>query len=100
MAEATDRQRDSFDSHLREAMAETRDPGARAQIALALGRARASFGDFRASAEVLDDALRGLDDPDGELGVALEAELLTISLPRVHLDGAWRAAFGIAGSLS
>ena len=52
---------------------------ARAQIALALGRARASFGDFRASAEVLDDALRGLDDPDGELGVALEAELLAIS---------------------
>jgi DNA-binding CsgD family transcriptional regulator len=80
VAEATDRQRDSFDSHLREAMAETRDPGARAQIALALGRARASFGDFRASAEVLDDALRGLDDADGELGVALEAELLAISL--------------------
>ncbi len=79
VAEATDRQRDSFDSHLREAMAETRDPGLRAQIALALGRARASFGDFRASAVVLDDALRGLDDPDGELGVALEAELLAMS---------------------
>ena len=30
VAEATDRQRDCFDSHLREAMAETRDPGARA----------------------------------------------------------------------
>ena len=28
---------------------------------------------------MLDDALRGLDDPDGELGVALEAELLAIS---------------------
>jgi DNA-binding CsgD family transcriptional regulator len=80
VAEATDRQRDCFDSDLREAMAATRDPGARAQIALALGRARASFGDFRASAEVLDDALRGLDDPDGELGVALEAELLTLCL--------------------
>jgi len=80
VAEATDRQRDCFDGHLREAMVETRDAGARAQIALALGRARASFGDFRASAEVLDDALRGLDDPDGELGVALEAELLTLSL--------------------
>jgi DNA-binding CsgD family transcriptional regulator/tetratricopeptide (TPR) repeat protein len=79
VAEATDRQRDSFDSHLREAMAETRDPGRRAQIALALGRARASFGDFRSSAEVLDEALRGLDDPDGELGVALEAELLAMS---------------------
>ena len=80
VAEATDRQRDCFDGHLREAMAETREPEPRAQIALALGRARASFGDFRASAEVLDDALRGLDDPDGELGVALEAELLTLSL--------------------
>ncbi len=79
VAEATDRQRDRFDGHLREAMAETRDPVSRAQIALALGRARASFGDFRASAEVLDDALRGLGDPDGELGVALEAELLTLS---------------------
>ena len=80
VAEATDRQRDCFDGHLREAMAETHEPEPRAQIALALGRARASFGDFRASAEVLDDALRGLDDPDGELGVALEAELLTLSL--------------------
>ena len=39
VAEATDRQRDSFDSHLREAMAATRDPGPRAQIALDLGRA-------------------------------------------------------------
>ena len=28
---------------------------------------------------MLDDALRGLGDPDGELGVALEAELLTLS---------------------
>jgi DNA-binding CsgD family transcriptional regulator len=79
VAEATDRQRDCFDSHLLEAMAATRDQGHRAQIALALGRARASFGDFRASAEVLDAALRGLDDPDGELGVALEAELLAMS---------------------
>lgn len=79
VAEATDRQRDFFDRHLREAMAETRDPGSRAEIALALGRARASFGDFRASAEVLADALRGLGDRDGELGVALEAELLAIS---------------------
>jgi DNA-binding CsgD family transcriptional regulator len=61
-------------------MAATPDPAPRGQIALALGRARASFGDFRASAEVLDDALRGLDDPDSELGVALEAELLTLSL--------------------
>ena len=80
VAEATDRQRDCFDRDLREAMSLTRDPAARAGIALALGRARASFGDFRASAEVLEDAVCGLDDADGELGVALEAELLTLSL--------------------
>ena len=79
VAEATDRQRDCFDGHLREAMVKTRDPGSRAQIALALGRAQASFGDFRASAEVLGDAVRDLGDPDGELGIALEAELLTLS---------------------
>jgi DNA-binding CsgD family transcriptional regulator len=60
-------------------MAVTQDPGVRAQIALALGRARASFGDFRAAAEVLAGALRGLEDTDGELGVALEAELLAMS---------------------
>ncbi len=80
VAEATDRRRECFDGHLREAMAGREIRGARAEIALALGRARAWFGDFRASAEVLDDALRGLEDPDGELGVALEAELLALSL--------------------
>jgi hypothetical protein len=79
VAEATDRQRDSFDSHLREAMAATRDPGP-ARRSRSTWAARASFGDFRALAEVLDDALRGLDDPDDELGVALEAELLAMSL--------------------
>jgi DNA-binding CsgD family transcriptional regulator len=80
VAEATDRQRDRFEGHLREAMALTRDPRARAQIALELGRALLSCGDYRASVEVLDDALRRLDDRDGELGVALEAELLVIAI--------------------
>src|SRR5215218_799785 len=79
VAEATARQRDRFEGHLREAIVVTRDPRARAQIALDLGRALAATGDFRASVEVLDDALRGLDDPDGELGVALEAELLAMA---------------------
>jgi DNA-binding CsgD family transcriptional regulator len=79
VAEATDRQRDRFDGHLREALAVTRDPRARAEIGLDLGRALAASGDFRASVEVTDDALRGLDDPDGELGVALEAELLAMA---------------------
>ena len=78
VAEATDRQRDRFDAHLREAMAAVRDPRVRAEIALDLGRARASVGDFRASAEVLEEALRNLEDPEGELGVALEAELMAM----------------------
>ena len=78
VAEATDRQRDWFDGHLREAMAATSDLVSRARIALDLGRARASFGDFRAAAEVLDEALRDLDDPDSDLGIALEAELLAM----------------------
>src|SRR5215211_6294807 len=79
VAEATARQRDRFDGHLREAIVVTRDLRARAQIALDLGRALAATGDFRASVEVLDGALRGLDYPDGELGVALEAELLAMA---------------------
>ncbi len=78
VAEATDRQRDRFDTHLREAMAAVRDARLRAEIALDLGRARASVGDFRASAEVLEEALRSLEDPDGDLGVALEAELMAM----------------------
>jgi DNA-binding CsgD family transcriptional regulator len=79
LAEATDRQRDRFDGHLREAMAVTRDSLGRALIALDLGRALAACGDFRASVEVLNDALGGLDDADGELGVALEAELMAMA---------------------
>ena len=94
VAEATDRQRDHFDAHLREAMALVRDPAARGQIALDLGRARASFGDFRASAEVLDEALRGLDDPDGELGVALEAELMAMAFHEFTSTELGRAVLG------
>ncbi|MGZ4305812.1 MAG: LuxR C-terminal-related transcriptional regulator, partial [Solirubrobacteraceae bacterium] len=78
VAEATDRQRDRFDLHLREAMAAVDNAHLRAEIALDLGRARASVGDFRASAEVLEEALRSLDDPETELGVALEAELMAM----------------------
>ena len=53
-------------------------PTLRARIALDLGRARASVGDFRASAEVLEEALRSLEDPESDLGVALEAELMAM----------------------
>ncbi len=79
VAEATDRQRDRFDGHLREALAATDDSDRRAQIALDLGRALASCGDFGASAEVLEAGLRGVEEPEAQLGVALEAELLAMA---------------------
>ena len=79
VAEATDRQSADFDLHLREAMALTAGARDRAQIALHLGRALAGSGNFRASIDVLDEALRGLADPDDDLGIALEAELLAMT---------------------
>jgi DNA-binding CsgD family transcriptional regulator len=79
VAEATDRQSAWFDPHLREALALTSEPRGRAEIALALGSALAASGSFRASVDVLDNALRGLEDPDDELAVALEAELLSMA---------------------
>jgi DNA-binding CsgD family transcriptional regulator len=79
VAEATDRQRDRFELHLREAMAATTEVRARGEIALELGRALAACGDFRASVEVLDRALRDLADPDDRLAAALEAELLAMA---------------------
>ena len=79
VAEATDRQRDRFERHLREAMGETFDVRARGEIALELGRALAAVGDFRASVDVLDRALRDLRHPDDRLTAALEAELLAMA---------------------
>ena len=79
VAEATDRQRDRFERHLREAMAATIEVRERGEIALELGRALAACGDFRASVEVLDRALRDLGESDDPLGAALEAELLAMA---------------------
>jgi DNA-binding CsgD family transcriptional regulator len=79
VAEATDRQRDRFEPHLREAMAATGDCRARAEIALELGRALAACGEFNASVGVLDHALRDLAGTDDHLGSALEAELLSMA---------------------
>ena len=79
VAEATDRQRDRFEPHLREAMAATIEVRSRGEIALELGRALAAVGDFRASVDVLDQALRELGEPDDRLGAALEAELLAMA---------------------
>ncbi|HET8949645.1 MAG TPA: AAA family ATPase [Solirubrobacteraceae bacterium] len=79
VAEATDRQRDAFERHLREAMAATVEVRERGEIALELGRALAAIGDFRASVDVLDRALRDIGTPDDQLGAALEAELLAMA---------------------
>ncbi len=79
VAEATDRQRDGFERHLREAMAATIEVRDRGEIALELGRALAACGDFSASVDVLDRALRDLGEPDDQLGAALEAELLAMA---------------------
>ena len=77
-AEATDRQRDSFEEHLRAAAAATRNAHTRAEICLDLGRALAASGDLTASIGVLHGALCDLDDPDSGVAVRLEAELLTM----------------------
>src|SRR5262249_19661332 len=78
LAEPTARQQDRFDAHLREAIAATDDRHERARIALDLGRGLASAGQFRASFDALDDALEALGEPDSELGIALETELIAM----------------------
>ena len=79
LAEATDRRREDFERHLRDAAAITEDPRARSRIALDLGRAVASCGEFRGSVEIFHEALGGVTDGDDELLVALEAEMLAMA---------------------
>ena len=79
LAEATDRRREDFERHLREAAAITDDPRARSRIALDLGRAVASCGEFRGSVEIFHEALGGVANGDDELLVALEAEMLAMA---------------------
>jgi DNA-binding CsgD family transcriptional regulator len=79
LAEAADRRRDGFEAHLRAASALTEDPVARSRIALDLGRALASCGEFRGSVEIFHEELRGIADRDDELSVALEAEMLAMA---------------------
>jgi DNA-binding CsgD family transcriptional regulator len=79
LAEAADRRRDDFESHLRSATLLTEDPVARARIALDLGRALASCGEFRGSVEIFHQALGGVADSNDELVVALEAEMLAMA---------------------
>jgi tetratricopeptide (TPR) repeat protein len=79
LEEAADRRRQDFDAHLRRALALSEDPRMRTRIALDLGRAVASCGEFRGSVEIFRDALEApipIDDADA---VALEAELLAMA---------------------
>jgi DNA-binding CsgD family transcriptional regulator len=79
LAEAADRRRDDFEEHLRAAAALNEDPVMSSRIALDLGRALASCGEFRGSVEIFNEALDGVPDPGDELGVALEAEMLAMA---------------------
>jgi ATP/maltotriose-dependent transcriptional regulator MalT len=79
LAEAADRRRDEFESHLRLATSLTEDPVVRSKIALDLGRALASCGEFRGSVEIFHEALGRVADHSDELVVALEAEMLAMA---------------------
>ncbi len=79
LAEAADRRRDAFEAHLRAATTLTEDPVARSRIALDLGRALASCGEFRGSVEIFHEELCGIADRDDKLSVALEAEMLAMA---------------------
>ena len=79
LEEAADRRRADFDAHLREALSYARDPEQRTRIALDLGRALASCGEFRLSVEVFHETLTaGIPTGDTE-AVALEAEMLAMA---------------------
>jgi DNA-binding CsgD family transcriptional regulator len=92
VAEASDR-RAEFVDHLRAAMAAAPTVERRAGVALDLGRALGSVGDFDASIGVLDPTLAELEDPEAEVAVALEAELLTVAAINCAVDEPIRARF-------
>ena len=79
LEEAAARRRDDFDTHLREALSHARDPEQRTQIALDLGRALASCGEFRLSVELFHETLTAGVPIDDAEAVALEAEMLAMA---------------------
>ena len=79
LAEAADRQRENFEQHLRQAIATTEDAVTRSEIALDLGRAVASCGEFRGSVQIFYEALDGIADPEDRVAVELEAEMLAMA---------------------
>jgi DNA-binding CsgD family transcriptional regulator len=79
LEEAADRRREDFDAHLRRALSLTREPAERTRIALDLGRALASCGEFRGSVELFHETLTGGTAIDDTEAVALEAEMLAMA---------------------
>ncbi|HEY1568322.1 MAG TPA: AAA family ATPase [Solirubrobacteraceae bacterium] len=79
LEEAADRRRDDFDAHLRQALSHARDPEHRTRIALDLGRALASCGEFRLSVERFHETLTAGVAIDDTAAVALEAEMLAMA---------------------
>jgi DNA-binding CsgD family transcriptional regulator len=73
-AEALGRTGD-FEGHLNEAIAELGDTERAAAVALSLGRAQSSLGNWSAAFEVTERALMTVD-PQSPMGVLLEGELL------------------------
>jgi DNA-binding CsgD family transcriptional regulator len=78
LEEAADRRRADFDAHLRQALSHARDPQERTRIALDLGRALASCGEFRLSVERFHETLTAGVAIDDTEAVALEAEMLAM----------------------
>ena len=78
LEEAAARRREDFDEHLRRAREVARTPERRTRIGLDLGRALASYGEFRDSVQVLHEALVQDASTGSADAIALEADLLTI----------------------
>ena len=77
LAEVADGRLERFAQHFREALDATSDPGAKARIGYDLGRSLAATGDFAGAVKTFAAALRV--DPEGELAVTLEGELLCMA---------------------
>jgi tetratricopeptide (TPR) repeat protein len=79
LAEAAARRREDFETHLRQARELARTPALRTRIGFDLGRALASYGEFRGSVQLFHTALVDDASTDDADAIALEAELLTIA---------------------
>jgi DNA-binding CsgD family transcriptional regulator/tetratricopeptide (TPR) repeat protein len=69
---------DGFEEHLTDAIAELSDPDQAAEVALSLGRAVSTTGDWVRAFEVVEEASATVD-PQGAVGLLLEAELLAFA---------------------